>query len=78
TGAEDFSSPPGDVTALAARLPDARLVVYPECSHFCLSTREDETVACITDFMRAVGLSNESGTDTPTDTPTKEHSQCLL
>ena len=69
TGADDFSSPPDDVRALATRLPDARLVVYPECSHFCLTTKEKETVSLITDFMRDVSLF---------ETTSKEHLQCLL
>jgi pimeloyl-ACP methyl ester carboxylesterase len=69
TGADDFSSPLDDVRALVSRLPDARLVVYPDCSHFCLTTREKEAVSHITDFMRDVPLF---------ETPSKEHIECQL
>lgn len=69
TGEDDFSSPIDDVKALVSRLPDARLVVYPDCSHFCLTTREKDTVSQITDVMRAVSLF---------ETPSKEHIECQL
>lgn len=68
TGEDDFSSPVDDVKALAARLSDARLVVYPDCSHFCLTTREKETVSLIADFMRDLSTF---------ETHAKEHIQCL-
>ncbi|MDC8758948.1 alpha/beta fold hydrolase [Janthinobacterium fluminis] len=51
TGADDFSSPLADVTALARGLPDARLVVFEDCSHFCLSSKRQETLAQIVDFV---------------------------
>lgn len=52
TGAEDFSSAADDVAVLAGLLPDAHLVVHPDCSHFCLTTREAETVQLMTEFMQ--------------------------
>lgn len=53
TGADDFSSPLPDLEALAAALPNAALQVYPDCSHFLLSSSEREVSEATRRFLLA-------------------------
>lgn len=51
TGGEDFAAPLADVQALARRLPQAKLEVYPNASHFLLDVRTDSLTRAVRQFL---------------------------
>jgi pimeloyl-ACP methyl ester carboxylesterase len=50
-GADDTYSPPDQHRSMAAAIPDARLVVIPECGHMAPMERSDAVSAALRQWL---------------------------